>query len=316
MIAIKRKVVKHGPSTFIISLPAAWIKKYGVSKGDELDVEEEGNAVRISTVKEKQLGHIQVDVTDLDRSSLMYLIRSLYKLGYDEIRLDFKKQTTFHHRLEKQRTVISVIHEEVNRLTGIEVMQQRQDFCVLRAFSEMSFSEFDTILRRIFLLLIDASNDMIKGAKEKDEALLLTVEQKHNTITKFLSFCMRLLNKKGYADHRKALIVYSILVMLDKELDVIKNSARLLKNLKPTISPKTYKLIKRIHESIVHFYELYYKFDNAKVLLISEIRDNILKEIQEGVGDFSKKEIMALDIMAPTLELIISMTESRLAMEY
>jgi len=313
---MKRKVVKHGPSTLIVSLPLRWVKKYNVNKGDELEVEEEGSRLIVSTGKGKKLGAVEADLSKLDRTSIMYLIRSLYKLGYDEIKLNFNKQSTFHYRLEKDRTIISVIHEEVNRLTGVEVIQQKENFCVIKALSDMNFEEFNPVLRRIFLQIIDMSNDMINGAQKQDLMLLKTLEEKHNTITKFLSFCMRLLNQKEYPDHKKTLIMYNTISMLDKLLDILKNSGRNLINLKPRITPKTKELMGKIHEAIVTYYHLFYKFNNREVMKIAELRDNILKDIQSCFNELSKKELLIINNLAPVLELVLAMTETRMALEY
>lgn len=313
---MRRKVVKHGPATFIVSLPTKWVKRYSIKKGDELDVEEQENTVVISTGKGKSLGKIEVDITSLDRSSLMYVLRVLYKLGYDEITLKFNEQTTHHYRLETQRSVISVVHEELNRLSGIEVVMQREGIILLKPLSEMAFEEFDNMLRRIFLMLIDMSNDLIHGAETNDIALLGTLEEKHNTITKFLSLCMRMLLKKGYAGTNRNILVFNILVLLDKVLDVLKNTGRHIIALKPIISKKGSSLMQNMHKSILLFYDVYYKFDNKVVLQVSELRDTILKVIQKNSEELSKKEIVVIVSMANILELIQAMTEARIALEY
>ena len=35
---MKRRVIKQGPSTLVVSLPISWVKSLSVQKGDELDV--------------------------------------------------------------------------------------------------------------------------------------------------------------------------------------------------------------------------------------------------------------------------------------
>ncbi|MFC1801239.1 AbrB/MazE/SpoVT family DNA-binding domain-containing protein [Nanoarchaeota archaeon] len=313
---MKRKVVKHGPSTFIISLPSKWIKKYGIEKGDELDVDEQGDTVIISTKEGQKVGQVEVDVSELDRTSLLFLIRSLYKLGYQEIKLNFKNQSALHHRLGKERTVISVVHEEVNRLTGMEVVQQRENFCIIKALSVMSFSEFEPVLRRIFRLLIDASEDLIKGADKRDETLLNTIEEKHNSITKFISFCLRVLSLKGYPDSKKKLNIHQIISMTDKVLDTIKNTSRNLIYLKPLLSGRAKEFMESIHRLIVIYYELFYKFEKEKILKIFELRDKIYKEIKDDYKKLSKEELVVVNQLSGIVDLIVDMTESRMALEY
>ena len=62
---MKRKVVKHGPSTLIISIPSGWAKKYSVKQGDELDVDEQGSRLIIDNKGEKQLPEINMDISGL-----------------------------------------------------------------------------------------------------------------------------------------------------------------------------------------------------------------------------------------------------------
>ncbi len=308
--------MKHGPATYIISLPSKWVKQYHIDKGDELEVEEEGNSLRIFTDKGKRVGSVDIDVSGLDRSSLMYLLRSLYKLGYDEIRVSFKNQSTVHYRTGKSRTIISIIHEELARMSGMEIIQQRENLCVLKALSEASFSECDTMMRRIFLLLIDTMQDIVKAAEKKDTELLMTIENKHNTITKFISFCIRLLNKRGYPDQKKTLIVYSIISNLEKILDIIKNTSRYLLKIDTPITNEAVPLSKKIHQCLVLFYELYYRYDKSKILKISEIRDTMMRDILESYNHLCKKDLIIVLNLIQINELIMLSTELRMAMEY
>src|SRR3989344_6975262 len=199
---MKRSVIQIANSTQLISLPRKWSQKYNIKKGDELEIEEQGNKLNITTEKPQDTGSIEIDITDLDRDSFMFLIRVLYIRGYDEIKITFNNPVVSHHRLGKKVKVISEIHTEVNRLTGIEVVQQRENFCVLKVLSESSIKDFDLILRRIFLLVMDASNVLVKGATKSEKHLVESIEDAHNTITKFVANALRLLNKVGYPDDK------------------------------------------------------------------------------------------------------------------
>ena len=317
MVIIKRKIVQHGPSTLIISLPSRWVKAHNLKKGDELEVKEEENSVIVSTEKGKTLSNVNVDVTDLDRTSLMRLIRSLYKLGYHEVDLNFKHQMITHLRLEKERPVISVVHEEVNKLSGLEVIQQREKSCLLKALSVMDYSEFETVLRRIFLLVIDASNDLLKGAEKRDEVLLSTVvNEKHDTIIKFSSFCIRLLHVRGYKDNKKTLSLHHILSVMDRVIDKLRAVAWNLIYLKPAISKNARQTMEDLHQMIRYFYELFYKFENSKVHQIFELRYKVRKEIRRNYNDLSKKEIVIVAQLEGLIGLVVDMVESRMAMEY
>ena len=166
---MKRKVIQIANSTQLISLPRKWSQKYGVKKGDELEVEENGNKIVIGTEKGVSLETVEIDITGLDRSSIMYYIRSIYRMGYDEIKVNFNNPTTIHYRLNEKKSVIAVIHTEVNRLVGVEIVQQKENFCIIKDLSpNPPIAEFDNILRRIFLLITDATKELVEGIKSRN----------------------------------------------------------------------------------------------------------------------------------------------------
>ena len=316
MVRIKRKVIQIANSTQLISLPRKWALKYDIKKGDELEVEEDGNKIFISTESVQESGNIEVDITGLDRDSFMFLIRILYVRGYDEIKLIFNNPIVHHYRLGKKVKVISAIHAEVNRLTGIEVIQQRENFCILKILSESSIKDFDLILRRIFLLISDASNDLIKGAGKGDKYLVESMEEKHNTITKFMSSALRLLNKVGHPNHKNTFLYYHIIESLDNVNDILKESARDIVNFKIKISKNSEKILFRINESLAEFNKLFYKFDFKLVEKLSSERYKIMVEIRGALKKFSKDEILLLMNMERVQEEILDLKVARMALQY
>src|SRR3989338_9424778 len=162
---MKRKVIQIANSTQLVSLPRKWAQKYGVKKGDDIEIEEDGSRLIVQTESVVELEKIEIDVSGLDRTSILYYIQSLYRVGYDEILVKFDDPYTIHLRTGEKKKVISVIHEIVNRLTGFEIVQQKENFCLIKDLSDISPKEFETALRRIFLLLIDVNKDLLEGVK-------------------------------------------------------------------------------------------------------------------------------------------------------
>jgi len=316
VVRIKRKVIQIANSTQLVSLPRKWSQRYGINKGDELEVEEDGNKIFISTESVQESGNIEVDITGLDRDSFMFLIRILYVRGYDEIKLIFNNPIVHHYRLGKKVKVISAIHAEVNRLTGIEVIQQRENFCILKILSESSIKDFDLILRRIFLLISDASNDLIKGAGKGDKYLVESMEEKHNTITKFMSSALRLLNKVGHPNHKNTSLYYHIIESLDNVNDILKESARDIVNFKIKISKNSEKILFRINESLAEFNKFFYKFDFKLVEKLSSERYKIMVEIRGALKKLSKDEILLLMNMERVQEEILDLKVARMALQY
>ena len=316
MVKIKRSVIQIANSTQLISLPRKWSLKYNIQKGDELEVEEQGNKLFIATEKTQEAGNIEVDITELDRDSFMFLIRILYVRGYDEIKLIFNNPLAEHYRLGKKVKVISNIHAEVNRLTGIEIIQQRENFCILKVLSESSIKDFDLILRRIFLLLMDASNDLIKGAGKGDKYLVESMDEKHNTITKFMASGLRLLNKVGYPNHKNTTLLYHLIESLDNINDTLKESARDIVNYNIKISKNCNKILQKINESLLDYNKLFYKFDFKLVEKLSSERYKIIDEIRNSLKKLSKDEILLLMNMERIVEEVVDLNVARMALEY
>ena len=172
---IKRSVIQVANSTQLISLPRKWSQQYNIKKGDELEVEEQGNKLVVSTEKDLHLQNISIDVTGLDRTSILYHILTLYKRGYDEITVSFKEPYTTHFRTSERKTVSSVLHDVVSRLTGFEIIQQKETFCVIREITEPTTREFESALRRVFILINDACADIIVGIKNNEHYLRQTI---------------------------------------------------------------------------------------------------------------------------------------------
>ena len=105
--------------------PRSWAKKFDIKKGDELEVDESGNKLLIGTHKDITLNEVTIDVSNLDRTSILLYLRSAYRKGYDMIIINYTNTTTTHLRTGKDIKVNSIIAEEVRRLIGVEIINQK-----------------------------------------------------------------------------------------------------------------------------------------------------------------------------------------------
>ncbi len=316
---MKRKVCKIGPSSLIISLPSKWVKQHGIEKGDEIEVEEKGRNLVIGTAmmdaKDKS---IELDISALDRTSIMIAIRSAYRAGYDKTDVRFTQQYVTHYRTGKKVNTLSVIHTEVNRLVGAEIIKEGKSLCIIKDFSANLEQEFEPTIRRIFLLLINVAEDFTKGFQDSDKYLISSIEEKHDTITKFISYCLRIINKGAVRyEQNKHIILYHILSSLDIVTDIYKYAAR---DFVPKFSKKpsniTIKIISDIGKSIKIYYNLFYKFDNIKSTEFIQTRDKIRKELIEKAKCLSKDEIILLNYMEQVLEIIWELVLARMSLGY
>ena len=312
----QRKLIQHGKSSLTMALPLKWLKERNLKKGDSLFVDKEGNKLILSTDGALKIGKISIDVTELDRTSIILYIQSLYRFGYNEVEVNFNRLTTTHYRKKEDTHISSVIHLIVNRLIGFEIVEQFDNKILIKYVTKESEEDFKVILRRIFLLLKETSISLLDGIKKDDVNLIKTIEEKHDNINKFVNYSLRLLNKYGYPDVKKTSFYYQIIASIDKIVDVLKYNARDILNYKKKFCNETIDIWKHVNNSIVKYYELFYNFNYKTVALLSNNRDFVKNQIKIKKKKIPPEELMLLTNMKQILEIILDLTDFRMGLEY
>lgn len=301
---MKRKVIQIAESTQLVSLPRQWAKKYNVKKGDELEVTVKDNILEVSTEKKDQLSEITIDITQLDRTSVFYALRSAYRRGFDIIKVKFNNKTTMHYRTGEKVLVSSLLHQELRRWVGMQIIEQKENYFVYKSISKPSFEEFDLMLRRTFLLLMDACDEFVKAVGEKDALTLGAMDEKFYNILIFITYCQRLLNKIGYSEKYKNSLLYVLLVNMNKIGDILRYGARDAINLQK-VNPKTTAVLKDIFGTVRIYYDLFYKFDLTKFTQIYKVRDTILRDIDALKKTVTVEELMLMVYCRQLLEILV-----------
>ncbi|AJF63144.1 MAG: hypothetical protein QT11_C0001G1020 [archaeon GW2011_AR20] len=267
-IKIKRKVVLHGDSTLTISLPARWAKKFNIKKGDELNVEENEREIRITNDKEITLDKKQFSVGNLRRLGISY-ITSLYRSGYDEIHLDYNNND-----------YIETIHDVLsNEITGFEIVKQGNNYCVIKDLTG-SKDEFNTALRRIWLLTLDLAGETLSSIKKNNVNNLKNIYFMDNSINKFSNYCLRLLNKKVYVNYSKTPLYYYLIKSLEELADKYKDLYKFYLNNKVKINDKSLETYDKINSHLNEYYNLFYSYDKEKMEnLFNEARSTYEKTL-------------------------------------
>lgn len=314
-----RKLISFGKTSFIISVPKTWVIKNDLGKGSLVSLEEKDNNLILSSKtdqKEKEQEEISLDITGVDRTSIITIIRGLYRRGFDIIKLKFDDPVCNHFATGQQKKVISVIYEEITRLPGLEVVSQKDKSCTLKSISKIPTSEFDTILRRIFILLNDASNDLVEGIKTNNRILLESIEEKHTTITKFASYCLRLINQDNSKNIKKSFSLYHTIATLDKITDIIKYASRDALKTRNKFKKETVQALSIIDKSIRRYYELFYKFDISKLNDFEKNRNEFKSLLNSSKANLSVDELSLLNSVKEILELLLDLKEAKISIEF
>ncbi|MBN1544896.1 phosphate uptake regulator PhoU [Candidatus Woesearchaeota archaeon] len=313
---IKRKVIQIAGSTSLISLPKPWIDKHNIKKGSELDLQEQGNKIVVSTDSTEDLANKTLDVTGMDRSTIIFYLRSAYRKGYDSIEILYGEPVSRHLRTGKTRNISAIVHEEVARLVGVEVIQQKENSCLVKSISEPSAKDFSSILRRVFILLKDAFDEVCRGITTGNAALLETLEERHDNITKFISYSLRLLNKKGYGVMSDVTSFYQIVSSLEEITDILKWIAREALSMKsPKFDDRARKVMLQIADAFDQYQDIFYKFDPKKVAKFYETRHDAKTGFRAAMKKIPIEQALTLRNGMHILDILVSITEVRMGIE-
>lgn len=270
---MKRKVIKQGHNTLTLTLPRKWCDKLGIKSGDEIDIDENESSLVINSQGKAELETAELDVSNLDPMILRYTL-ALYKKGIDEINVFFDKP-------ELINKVQKAIGKEA---VGYEIIKQSTKSCLIKCVTDVKNTEFDNLLKRTFLLLLNMSEESLKAIKEKDSVLLKNAAYLEEANNRFTTALRRLINKEGHKDIKLVGPIYYIIEELERIADQYKYLCNYLseKNLKKqSISNKVLALYEKKNKLLRNYFELFYKYDKNKVVEMSKSRKEIVKQVLE-----------------------------------
>jgi len=229
---MEKRLTAQGPKdrkSYTVTLPLTWIKQQGLDKTKTVELEIVGNKVIINATNEDQ----ETKFIDADKAenALMKILQAAYRLGVNEIKIKYSKP-------ELRKYISKVID---TKLIGYEIVEQTKNLLRIKDITKESTEEFKTVLRRIFLLLIE----LTKSPEE--------VEESDKNLKKLTNYCQRLLIKKGHLEYKKVPFYYSLLNQIEK----LSDEYTWLHQTKFTDK----KTLNKLNTYVEKTYELYYKFN-------------------------------------------------------
>jgi len=252
---MKRRIVQHGSSSLTITLPIKWVKKFGLKKGDEIQVEEAGPMLQVSTQQAIAAARKKVSTTDygiFTKNNLSHL----YQLGYDELEISFDDPKT-----------LDEIKARLPECVGYEIIDQKDNTIFIKSIATTLESEFDTILRKSFLITNELAKNVLQALEQKNYKKLSEIRNLEYLNNKFTDICIRILTKRGYKIPNRTMQMYEILKSIERIADEFKHICDLFskgskdKDNKNKPDPETLKLFKDAIDYYNAFSTMFYKFD-------------------------------------------------------
>src|SRR3989338_3606175 len=260
---MKRKLVQQGASTLMISLPSKWAKQFNLKKGDEVDINEKDKLLIIakeSTSGDKKTAKIDVSSWHplINRLLLSYFLK-----GYDEVEIHYSN----HEQVKRfQKDILTT------ELLGWEVIKQSPGVLGVKDLTAGEMGNTDDVLKRLFFMLDNMCGELIESLEKKHDAGVIESDK---VINRFVYYCLRLLNKKGYKEYDKTTQVYSIITLVEETGDLFKNLAK--KKFK--IMKNDLQALKDIKNSFALFKEAFFNFTREVEIKLAHNYEKIKKEI-------------------------------------
>lgn len=179
-----RRVQCTGRGSYIISLPKEWMQDIGLKKGSEIDftVQPDFSLTLIPRkLKEKYKDeyaklkeyYIHVDATEGDLQSTLRMIKALYVISADVIRVHFKGTED----VAKCKTLIKNFARDA--LLGAEMIDEKPDEITLQILIKHSEFPIENAVRRMAVIALSANRDAILALKNRNKELFQSVINAH-----------------------------------------------------------------------------------------------------------------------------------------
>jgi phosphate uptake regulator len=276
---MKRKIIGLSSNTNVVSLPSDFCKKYNLSKGDELEVEEKDNILMISTDKELGDSCIEVDLSGKE-PMCKRILGALFKTGYDEISVSYSSS-------DEKKAIEDVIEKE---FIGFEIISTTETKITAKKLSEDKIDEFDSVLKRLFHVIKFIGKDSLETIEKQDFEKINELIQKDNEVNKLADFCRRILNKKGYSKFKRTPPLYYISEQLEKIGDEYRDLLKyVISHEIKHLDIETNRLFSRVNDYFDMIYDCFFAFDLKKISDIGKIhvllKEDINKRIKENLNN-------------------------------
>ncbi|MFX1478838.1 MAG: PhoU domain-containing protein [Promethearchaeota archaeon] len=163
-----RKVQKTGGSSFIISLPKAWIDKHGIEKNDTLGIlsQPDGNLLITPQVdaSKKRIKIKEIDVDEIKSGDFLFrILIGAYIMGFSKFIIKSSKKF--------ESKIIDCIRNFTQIAVGPEITEESSNHIAIKDLVNPTEMPFEKTIRRMFILVHSMHEDSINALEKKNKDL-------------------------------------------------------------------------------------------------------------------------------------------------
>ncbi|MBW2964401.1 hypothetical protein KY363_02985, partial [Candidatus Woesearchaeota archaeon] len=163
-------------------------------------------------------------------------------------------------------------------------------------------------------LLITMGDNITEILNENKYHKLKEVRILEVTNNKLTDFCKRVLNVKGYKDHNKLTLIYSIVMYLEQVADEYRDVCDALMNRKTKVSPQLVEDFKQINAYFKDFYESFYKFEKVRVEAVFSKATPLREQLYSKMQKAGAEERLVIHSLLNVVSQVYEMATANLAL--
>lgn len=300
---MKRKVNLVGQNTLTVSLPSNWVKKNNISKGNELNVDEEKNSIILRTSRKKEYSEIDIDLTNL-KSMLNRTICAIYKAGFRNVKLRYST--------DKE---LEIIENTLDRTCHVfEIMDIKKGTVDVETISSLDPKDFNTVFRKMGFAILDIADETLNAIKKKDFEHSASIISKDRIVDRHTDFCRRILNAGHQVDYDRPFPLYVIAEQTEILADIYKSLNQEISSKKIVLEKDLIKLLEEINSLVKIFYDVLYNFEFPKIVSLGEKEVFIRKEIDK-ISNKKRNDSKVLGILINIFETAFEMKSALLTLK-
>jgi len=278
---MKRRIIKQGNGGNTIFLPIQWIRENNLSAGEEVEVNDMGRELIISTNSKPQKQEITYKLLAKEEPLIRVILNNLYRLGYDKIILLIADK--------QQEKIIQNVVEHF--LLGFDVISISHSKIIIESITEPSGEKQQTILRRMFLTTQESLEMLQQDLVQESYANLRKIEKLTQRFGQYDNFCRRNISKRRFIEQKSHYYwsLYTYLLLIQHA--ILHLYEELSKNQKFKLDNENETLINLI-EYYKRLSSSFFKEDSLGVQEVNTFCTLKLTEIKRKI--FSSKGMMSL----------------------
>ena len=278
---MKRKIIKLGQATYVLSLPSKWIRQFDLKQGDYLEVEETERNLIAGPEKVLKKSSIQFDLRKGNSELLEAYLLTAYRQGYDQIEFLHEPAIAEYRAKNKRLKTTKFLQDLVNlNLIGTEIIEQSEQRTVVKDLGGATPENAEQVFQRTLYLLKALAADCLEALKKRDREVLASLEIRQKNIKKFLLYYERLINKKAISKEKAGPILQLISRLENISASYKRLAAEVLRT-NTFYSPALLEILGRVNNSLQKLVSLCLEFNQGKCLEFLSEREELWDEIYQ-----------------------------------